>query len=85
MALAAMHDADRERGIDPLAVERPVEPPAQTVVGGGLRIEPPDWPAEERERQERERQQRIAEAAALLEPAEQPAKPTPPAAKGEAA
>jgi hypothetical protein len=85
MALAEMHDADRARGIDPLAVERSIEPPAQTVVGGGLRIEPPDWTAEEREREERERQQRVAEAAALLEPVDPPARPTLPAAKGDAA
>jgi hypothetical protein len=80
-----MQDHDRAAGIDPFAVERPIEPPAQTVVGAGLRIEPPDWAAEERERQERERQERVPEAAALLESVEPPAKPTPPASQGDAA
>jgi len=79
--LAAMHDADRARGIDPYAVEASPPQPQQTLVEQGLRIEPPDWDQERREAEARERDARVAEATALLEEATPPPRPDPPAPK----
>ena len=76
-----MYEADKQLGIDPLAFEPVVTVPAATVVAEPFRIEPADWDQEARERAEREKAERVAEAAALLEPAEEPAKPTALAAK----
>jgi len=65
-------------------------PPKINGITGGLPpgppqplyIEPPDWDEERRERLEAERAARIAAARADLEALEEePAKPTPPAAK----
>jgi hypothetical protein len=76
-ALLAMHEADRERGIDPLAMEpaKVVTMPAPTAPP--FTIEPVDWHQEQLDRRRRE----IAEAAVEHEPAEAPRRPTPPAAK----
>jgi hypothetical protein len=76
-ALLAMHEADRERGIDPLAME-----PAEVVTmpapaAPPFVIEPADWHQEQLDRRRRE----IAANTVDHEPVEAPARPTRPAAK----
>ena len=82
LALAEMHELDRQRGVDPFAVERASVLPQPTRVEQSLRrIEPPDWDQEHREFLARERAARVAEATTLLEEATPPPKPEPPAQK----
>jgi len=80
-ALAAMYEHDQRLGIDPLAFLPVRVIGEQKPVDGGLRIPKPDWPRIEAEHLAREREARLREAAELLElePAEEPARPTPPA------
>jgi hypothetical protein len=91
-ALLAMHEADRERGINPLAPTPVVEIPASRPPAPEFVIPRPDWDEEVRLAKEAERERRVAEAAALLETVDPPGQPTPPAAprkrgwrRGEAA
>lgn len=81
-ALLAMHEADRERGINPLAptlvvVVPSTKPPITEFTG----FPKPDWAAVIRAEKAAERAARITEASELLESTAPPRQPDPPAAK----
>jgi hypothetical protein len=79
--LLKLHEAARERGEDPMAFAKDVEVPSTRASVPEVVIERPNWPEVIRKERAVEREARITEAQALLESAEAPAKPDPPASK----
>ena len=80
-ALAELYERDQEAGIDPLAFDNP-PPQPHPQPAESWTIPRADWDQEQREREARERAEHdayIRQAAAELEPAEPPARPTAPA------